>query len=132
MKRSIGALLLVLAACGGESLSVNLSAPIVELDVFSGRPNPRWQLSAEEGADLENRLGGLPQTDPAEIPAPLGYRGFRIQDENDLNITVATNGLVVVHSNSGDKFYRDTKNVEGWLKAEAEVRGYGRVVDRAQ
>src|SRR5688572_16669026 len=99
--------LLALAACAGESLSVNLSAPTVVLDVFSGRPNPRWQLSADEAEDLENHLGGLPQTNPAEIPAPLGYRGFRIQAENDVNITVTTNGLVVVHSNSGDKFYRD-------------------------
>jgi len=52
---------------------------LVELDVFSGRPNPRWQLSDAEAARLVELIATL---DPAAAapPAPpgLGYRGFRI------------------------------------------------------
>jgi hypothetical protein len=50
---------------------------LVELDIFSGRPNPRWQL--EEPAvrrlcELHGRLD--PATDSPAEPPGLGYRGF--------------------------------------------------------
>jgi len=54
---------------------------LVELDVFSGRPNPRLEL-AEYGS---RKLGGLQSLlnatnrAPAEPPA-LGYRGFLYSD----------------------------------------------------
>jgi hypothetical protein len=51
---------------------------LVELDVFSGRPNPRWEL--DEHADqqlreLHRRLA--PSVSPPAEPPGLGYRGFR-------------------------------------------------------
>ena len=50
---------------------------IVELDVFSGRPNPRWQLDetrAREVAEQHQRLAATAEQ-PSEPPG-LGYRGF--------------------------------------------------------
>ena len=50
---------------------------IVELDVFSGRPNPRWQLDeagAAELSDLHHHLE-VAAARPTEPPG-LGYRGF--------------------------------------------------------
>jgi hypothetical protein len=49
----------------------------VELDAFSGRPNPRWQLDpkdTEELLRLQDRLE-LSVGPPVEPPG-LGYRGF--------------------------------------------------------
>ncbi len=53
----------------------------VELDVFSGTPNPRWVLTALEGEELTQRL-----LDGSETPIPigfeeprLGYRGFIVR-----------------------------------------------------
>jgi hypothetical protein len=122
-----------LGACSAERLSLDLSTTTVELDVFSGRPNPRWQLTAEQINQLEDRLTGLREITPVEIPNQLGYRGFRIQDENSGNrITVTNNGYVVLHHDNGDKFYRDTKNVEEWLKQNAKAHGHGNPAMEAQ
>jgi hypothetical protein len=50
---------------------------LVELDVFSGRPNPRWELDEQRSRELrllEKRL--TPAHEPAPEPPGLGYRGF--------------------------------------------------------
>ena len=54
---------------------------LVELDVFSGRPNPRWELDEErtrELRQLESRL--IPARQAAPEPPGLGYRGFVYAD----------------------------------------------------
>jgi hypothetical protein len=48
----------------------------VELDVFSGRPNPTWTLTGPEAEILERRLAALPRTAPCEVSGRLGYRGL--------------------------------------------------------
>jgi hypothetical protein len=53
----------------------------VELDVFSGRPNPRWELdepSSRKLRELQSRLTRAREA-PAEPPG-LGYRGFVYSD----------------------------------------------------
>jgi hypothetical protein len=67
---------------------------VVEIDMFSGRPNPRWRLSEAE----TDRLTGLLRTlEPADGPPPsppgLGYRGFRLRDSNG-SIWAAYRGFV--------------------------------------
>jgi hypothetical protein len=50
---------------------------LVELDIFSGRPNPRWQLDERTAGELRDRLGRLQRsTAPPPEPPGLGYRGF--------------------------------------------------------
>jgi hypothetical protein len=51
----------------------------VELDIFSGRPNPTWTLSAEQAETLMRRLASLPPASPRELSGNLGYRGFMVQ-----------------------------------------------------
>ena len=54
---------------------------LIELDVFSGRPNPRWALdeaSARELRQLMSRLAVTTDTPPE--PPGLGYRGFVLTD----------------------------------------------------
>lgn len=50
----------------------------VELEVFSGRPNPVWSLSGTEKSRLAELLSGLPSGEIRELPEPLGYRGFAV------------------------------------------------------
>jgi hypothetical protein len=80
----VATLVLVLAATGcsagngsGSDESPNPALQTIELDVFSGRPNPSWQLDGEARKKLVSLLGALA---PAQTPAPevpgLGYRGF--------------------------------------------------------
>jgi hypothetical protein len=53
---------------------------LVELDLFSGRPNPAWELDDATTKQLRRLLGSLAAvpTRPQEPPG-LGYRGFRIR-----------------------------------------------------
>jgi hypothetical protein len=54
---------------------------LVELDAFSGRPNPRWRLSDSEVAELARLIAGLAPASGGSSPNPpgLGYRGFRLE-----------------------------------------------------
>jgi hypothetical protein len=50
---------------------------LVELDIFSGRPNPRWQLDEPSGRRLAELHHGLrPAVERPPDPPGLGYRGF--------------------------------------------------------
>jgi len=55
----------------------------VELDVFSGRPNPRWTLSPAQRADLIDQLraGTIPLLAADSGESRLGYRGFILHFE---------------------------------------------------
>lgn len=48
----------------------------VELDVFSGRPNPVWQLDARAAVALTALHGALAAGAHGRAPPDLGYRGF--------------------------------------------------------
>ncbi len=49
----------------------------VELDIFSGRPNPRWLLRhGDDGLLREVHQRLAPAIGPAPEPPGLGYRGF--------------------------------------------------------
>lgn len=50
----------------------------VEIDLFSGRPNPTWDLTAAEVSELKARLDTLPTGSPVAMPEVLGYRGLHI------------------------------------------------------
>ena len=51
----------------------------VEVDLFSGRPNPAWTLDADEAREVGALLAALA---PADVRAPredlLGYRGVLV------------------------------------------------------
>lgn len=51
----------------------------VTLLIFSGRPDPTWQLTAEEVNELIQKLRDV---DSAEELSNLGYRGFLVQSDD--------------------------------------------------
>jgi hypothetical protein len=55
---------------------------LVELDVFSGRPNPRWELDKPSADVLRQLVSRLTvATDGPLEPPGLGYRGFILTDD---------------------------------------------------
>lgn len=55
---------------------------LVELDIFSGRPNPRWQLDVRGSNELLQLEAHLTTTTALPTyPPGLGYRGFSYADE---------------------------------------------------
>ena len=51
----------------------------VELDIFSGMPNPTWVLTDAEAESFVKQLAALPRTFARELSGNLGYRGFIVQ-----------------------------------------------------
>src|SRR2546423_7111451 len=56
---------------------------LVTLDIFSGRPNPRWFLDDAATAELRDRIYRKPSIISAAPPgvAGLGYRGLEVRFE---------------------------------------------------
>lgn len=61
------------------------SGMLVELDIFSGRPNPRWKLDEHHSEVLLRFQSGLRRTErnPPDLPS-LGYRGFCYAGNNGI------------------------------------------------
>jgi len=55
----------------------------VELDIFSGNPNPRWTLSDKEANDLLDRvMADRSLASPPKHVGGLGYRGFIVRADD--------------------------------------------------
>jgi hypothetical protein len=106
---------------------------LVTLEVFSGRPNPSWSLSADEEQELTRRLQGLPPSGASSAAGDLGYRGFRIVNNSRRaqlpSEVVVTQGVVTVRDDRGSRHYTDVNGIESWLVEQARQRGYGALVD---
>lgn len=90
---------------------------IVELDVFSGQPNPRWSLTAEESTMLDQLVAQLPTGSQQSLPNSLGYRGFIVTVANTVEPLFRVHGSLVIKTKDGVTiYYRDDHSrVEKWL-----------------
>jgi hypothetical protein len=101
-------------------------ATTVELDVFSGRPNPSWQATPDEAREVIEKLAGLVRVDGAEPPrAVLGYRGFRLAlgADPDRRRYEVGSGLVVAHPTAGTFAVLRDDGLEDLLLAHARRHG---------
>ncbi len=72
-------MLLALAVWMAGCVVMMADAVQVEVDVYSGRPNPRWTLSGDASAEVMRRLRALAREDGrAAQPDGLGYRGMLV------------------------------------------------------
>jgi hypothetical protein len=117
-------LVLLVAACGGRDSSANVSTD-VELDVFSGRPNPRWTISAHP-ADVWEAIASLPTVENQQEPGHLGYRGFVLrQGAREARVY---NGRIWVREPGGARIVRDSSRLEERLIDAARARGFGALI----
>ncbi len=108
----------------------------VEIDLFSGRPNPVWDLTAAEVPALRARLEALPAAAPATLPDRLGYRGLRagpLEVEPGVEEPGSANPIIAVEVGGGviNATRRDgtavslmdpRQSVECWLLTVAQGR----------
>ena len=95
----------------------------VTLDVFSGRPNPTWTLTKEQGLLFLNNISELKPTTENIQSYPekiLGYRGFIVDQITNKDLTSKRfeiyNGAIKVLSNSSSYFLKDNNfPLEKWL-----------------
>jgi hypothetical protein len=118
----------MLLSCSRERLSMH-----VEIDVFSGRPNPAFELSVDEAKHLLALLEGLPEIPPTADEDALGYRGMNVtiakgDDNNPVRRIRVSGGVVAIGRATGTRYFRDTRAVEKWLIERAADNGHGSLV----
>jgi hypothetical protein len=101
---------------------------VVQLDIFSGRPNPRWTVS---GNAADRLLNLVDRSEPAERrdPPDLGYRGFLLL--TTIESVRAFEGTLAIQASRDEQpgYFRDTGGMEDLLLAQARDLGYGEVID---
>lgn len=101
----------------------------VELNVFSGRPNPTWILDAKDAALLNQKLAGLQSESSLQLPPQgLGYQGFTVRKEGE-----GKNEVFVIYSGavqtSDGKILKDEHQAEELLLQQARENGYKDLLD---
>ena len=87
----------------------------VELDIFSGKPNPTWVLSNRDAAEFLDRLGLLTRTTSGEISNPLGYRGFVVDTGRGQLVRVQDGTVQATHGEDQSYFADPHRDLERWL-----------------
>jgi hypothetical protein len=90
----------------------------VELDIFSGMPNPTWALAEADADSLARRLAALPPPAPSEPSGRLGYRGLvvRTTDATGTRLVRVQSGSVHVANGETAVHLRDEgRELERWL-----------------
>ena len=95
----------------------------VKLDVFSGRPNPSWELSQEHSSEFLKKISKLKTKENFQFDSSkyeLGYRGFIVEEEANLAQKSRRfeiyNGIVnVVENNSSYTLEDKGYSIERWL-----------------
>jgi hypothetical protein len=114
----------LVCAVGCTSPNTERADPMeIELDVFSGRPNPTWIASPERAASIAGALSSLPAAPARPEPGHLGYRGFVIR-QRGLHARVY-GGYVTVTTNGTTRTFFDSAGLEPELITDASERGFG-------
>lgn len=95
----------------------------VEFDIFSGRPNPSWELTAAQNEEFRKRLRALPRNQsasPASNDDRLGYRGMIVTtadgDAVSADRIVVSAGTVSETGAQGSQTFSDSgREFERWL-----------------
>jgi hypothetical protein len=90
----------------------------VELDIFSGNPNPIWILPEADGVLFLKKLTMLPKASAIELSDNLGYRGFIVKVINETGecLVRIQNGTVQLSQSGINVYYSDqNRHLERWL-----------------
>ena len=90
----------------------------VELQVFSGRPNPTWVLSDTEAADLTTLIKELAPI-PGKPRCGLGYHGFKVVADGGPFASLSVDQGIVARRNvnveMASSFADGGRHIERWL-----------------
>jgi hypothetical protein len=106
----------------------------VRLLIFSGRPDPEWDvddaIARDLAAHVSKALGGA-EAQPPRAPG-LGYRGFQFALPSDgIEDVVVSQGVVTVRRTGKVDHKRDDGGLEQFLLDQARRRGLDKLIDAA-
>jgi hypothetical protein len=94
---------------------------VVQIDLYSGRPNPRWSLDEAQSAELIRRLDAMPEVDKGEPAQGLGYRGVIVTMQDGASgrpVTIIVSAGIVLERfyNGTERRRRDLgRSLESWI-----------------
>jgi hypothetical protein len=100
---------------------------IVELLIFSGRPNPTWHPTLQESAQILGRIVCETLVPPPRLWNRLGYGGFSIRelgagDGRTFEIRVR-DGVIAIAAADGTRYCADIAGLERHLLEMGRMRG---------
>lgn len=117
----LGLLMFLVTLLGCSIAALGDKKMQVEVDMFSGIPNPHWELTVQESREFAQRFQSLSTHQGAgSVNEGLGYRGLIVRErteevEGDREIVIS-NGLVVARRNGKSKQFTDkNRALEKWL-----------------
>jgi hypothetical protein len=89
----------------------NVKSASVTLQIYSGRENPKWNLTDKQANELLALLDNLPESQPIVFNGGLGYSGFRVTwDENGAEPKreiFAYRGQILYRNDNSKKYLTD-------------------------
>jgi hypothetical protein len=109
------AIVALAAVAAGAYRAMRPGAPVqVELDLYSGRPNPSWTLTADQTTTLDTMLAALSPSSAQPPEGGLGYRGFLVHDGTK-TIRVFQGSVTVQGAAQSEVFQDGSRALEHWL-----------------
>jgi hypothetical protein len=90
----------------------------VELDIFSGMPNPTWVLATAQAETLARRVAELPRTAASELSGKLGYRGLVVKITRGTKtrlVRVQSGSVHIVEGDTTIQARDEGRALERWL-----------------
>jgi hypothetical protein len=90
----------------------------VELNIFSGMPNPEWVLTNVEADSFVKQLTALPRISAKKLSGNLGYRGLivHVTQGADMQLIHIQNATVHISKDTMNVYaYDEGRKVERWL-----------------
>jgi len=100
----------------------------VEVDMFSGRLNPHWELTVPESQEFARRFQSLSaQKGEGLVNAGLGYRGLIVREtgeevEGEPDIVICQGFVVAKRQGKSQLFTDRNRALEKWLIQTGEGR----------
>ncbi len=121
----------LLTLLASVTLSLAGQAMQVEVDIFSGSPNPHWYLTFKEADEFLRLFQTLPERNSQiAVSDGLGYNGLIVtglEDRMDSyrQVSVAKGWVVAEAENQSRQFIDQGRRLEHWLLQT----GKGQIVD---
>lgn len=59
---------------------------LITIDIFSGRPNPTFELDEKNAKKFAERFAGKSVLSANDVESPLGFRGFLVESTSDVKL----------------------------------------------
>jgi hypothetical protein len=79
----------------------------IQLNIFSGRPDPNWTITDTETEELISLIQNLPTTKTSQFPENLGYRGLTVKLNENGDFIKVYQGIGEYQHQGKSQFFQD-------------------------